>query len=63
MNRVGINLLWLVPGVVGGSETYTVRLLSGLAERYSDIEYTLFALPELAKASVHEVHRVAGPDR
>lgn len=29
--RVGINLTWLVPGVVGGSEEYTVRLLSGLA--------------------------------
>ncbi|GIU85333.1 MAG: hypothetical protein KatS3mg008_2108 [Acidimicrobiales bacterium] len=25
--RVGINLLWLVPGVVGGSEEYAVRLL------------------------------------
>ena len=23
--RVGVNLLWLVPGVVGGSEEYTVR--------------------------------------
>lgn len=50
MKRVGINLLWLVPGVVGGSETYTVRLLNGLAERYSDLEYTLFALPEFATA-------------
>jgi glycosyltransferase involved in cell wall biosynthesis len=50
VNRVGINLLWLVPGVVGGSETYTTRLLSGLAERYSELEYTLFALPEFATA-------------
>ena len=29
--RVGVNLLWLVPGVVGGSEEYTTRLLRGLA--------------------------------
>ena len=43
---IGINLLWLVPGVVGGSETYTVRTLSGLAEGYSDLDYTLFALPQ-----------------
>jgi glycosyltransferase involved in cell wall biosynthesis len=50
VNRVGINLLWMVPGVVGGSETYTARLLGGLAERLSDLEYTLFALPELASA-------------
>jgi glycosyltransferase involved in cell wall biosynthesis len=49
-DSVGINLLWLVPGVVGGSETYTVRLLSGLAERYSELEYTLFALPEFGSA-------------
>jgi alpha-1,3-rhamnosyl/mannosyltransferase len=27
MNRIGMNLLWLVPGEVGGSEEYTVGLL------------------------------------
>ena len=27
---IGLNLTWLVPGVVGGSEEYTVRLLTGL---------------------------------
>src|SRR5918992_3163790 len=48
--RVGINLLWMVPGVVGGSETYTTRLLHGLTESRSDIEYTLFALPQFATA-------------
>jgi glycosyltransferase involved in cell wall biosynthesis len=50
MAKVGINLLWLVPGVVGGSETYTTRLLHGLAERSSDLDYTLFALPQFADA-------------
>ncbi len=56
MNRVGINALWMVPGRVGGSETYLARLLSGLAERSSEIDYTIFGLaqfsdahPELAK--------------
>ncbi len=29
--RIGANLLWLVPGVVGGSEDYTVRLLEAYA--------------------------------
>lgn len=29
---VGVNLLWLVPGEVGGSEEYTVRLLRVLAD-------------------------------
>jgi alpha-1,3-rhamnosyl/mannosyltransferase len=50
VNRVAINLLWMVPGVVGGSETYTVRLLRGLAERSSELDYTLFALPQFATA-------------
>lgn len=50
MIKVGINLLWMIPGVVGGSETYTTRLLHGLSERDSDIEYTLFALPQFEAA-------------
>ena len=50
MIKVGINLLWMMPGVVGGSETYTTRLLHGLSERNSDVEYTLFALPQFESA-------------
>lgn len=50
MNKIGINLLWMVPGQVGGSETYISRLLSGLAERSSELDYTLFALPPFAEA-------------
>lgn len=50
MKKVGINLLWMVPGVVGGSETYTTRLLHGLTERESKMEYVLFALPQFASA-------------
>lgn len=50
MNKIGINLLWMVPGVVGGSETYLVRLLSGLAERSTAFDYTIFALPQFKEA-------------
>lgn len=51
MNKVGINLLWMVPGVVGGSETYITRLLRGLSERNNfTIDYTIFALPQFAEA-------------
>lgn len=50
MRSVGVNLLWMVPGVVGGSETYLTRLLHGLAERDSDLDYTVFALPQFAEA-------------
>jgi len=46
--HVGVNLLWLVPGVVGGSEEYTTRLISAIAERDPGagerIELTLFVL-------------------
>lgn len=49
--RVGVNLLWLVPGVVGGSEEYTTRLLRGLAEDLPpDLHVTLFALGSFAAA-------------
>ncbi len=49
--RVGVNLVWLVPGVVGGSEEYTTRLLQGLAERApSDLHVTLFVLEPFARA-------------
>lgn len=50
MNRVGINALWMVPGRVGGSETYLARLLAGLAERSSEIDYTIFGLAQFADA-------------
>lgn len=49
--RVGVNLLWLVPGVVGGSEESTVRLLHGLADVAApDVEIELFALDVLRRA-------------
>ena len=49
--RVGVNLLWLVPGVVGGSEEYAVRLLAALADRVgSSVDVTLLANRRLAGA-------------
>jgi alpha-1,3-rhamnosyl/mannosyltransferase len=50
VKKVGINLLWMVPGKVGGSETYLTRLLNGLAERATELDYTIFALPQFADA-------------
>lgn len=45
ISRVGVNLLWLVPGVVGGSEEYTIRTLLGLAEQGAgEFEVTVFCL-------------------
>lgn len=36
MTRVGMNLLWLVPGEVGGSEEYTVGLLRAYLQLHED---------------------------
>ena len=49
--HVGVNLLWLVPGVVGGSEEYTTRALRALADRDEPgLRVTLFALGQFAEA-------------
>jgi alpha-1,3-rhamnosyl/mannosyltransferase len=48
---VGVNLLWLVPGVVGGSEDYLVRSLLALrAYGPSAVDVTVFGLQSLASA-------------
>ena len=45
---VGINLLWLVPGVVGGSESYATGLLEQLVER-DDVNVVAFGLPDFVR--------------
>jgi glycosyltransferase involved in cell wall biosynthesis len=45
--RVGINLLTLVPGVVGGSETYARELVRAL-DRVGELEYRVFT-PAIAE--------------
>jgi glycosyltransferase involved in cell wall biosynthesis len=54
VRRVAVNLLWCVPGQVGGSEEYLVRQLLGLSEltlaARHDVEPTLFALPGFSQA-------------
>jgi glycosyltransferase involved in cell wall biosynthesis len=48
---VGLNLLWLVPGEVGGSEQSTLATLRGLIDLDPpDLELRLFALPAFADA-------------
>ncbi len=49
--KVGCNLLWLVPGQVGGTETATVALLRQLAaDRPDDIDLSLFALESFGQS-------------
>ena len=69
--QVGVNLLWMVPGEVGGSEEYTVRLLQALAAHgHPDVELTLFvnrrtpgAHPDLVAAHRTVVAPVSGGSR
>jgi alpha-1,3-rhamnosyl/mannosyltransferase len=56
--KVGVNLLWLVPGVVGGSEEYVTRLLRGLDDLDPPgLDVRLYALDELATAHPDLVER------
>jgi glycosyltransferase involved in cell wall biosynthesis len=57
--RVGVNLLWLVPGVVGGSEEYTVRTLDGILDvAPPDIDLVLFALRPFIEAHPELTDRI-----
>jgi alpha-1,3-rhamnosyl/mannosyltransferase len=47
---VGVNLLWCLPGQVGGSEEYLSRALGGLAEAAPDVELVLFVVPGFTTA-------------
>lgn len=66
--RVGLNLMWLVPGVVGGSEEYTTRMLGAIAsERVDDLELVLFVnsslppvYPELLEQFPTQIAPVSG---
>ncbi len=54
MVTVGVNLLWLVPGVVGGSEEYTLRLLGALDQLGADdLWLRLYGGPDLFETHPH----------
>jgi len=40
--RVGLNLLFLIPGIVGGTETYAISLVKALATIDKENEYLIF---------------------
>ena len=57
---VGINLTWLVPGEVGGSEQSTVATLMGLIDlAAADIELRLFVVPDFVQAHPEVTDAVA----
>src|SRR5215210_6431811 len=48
--RVGLDLLFLLPGQTGGRETYARELIRGLAAERPDLELTSFVNRETAAA-------------
>jgi len=46
--RIGLNLLYLLPGVVGGTQTYAVSLITALAAADTENEYFLYLNRESA---------------
>jgi glycosyltransferase involved in cell wall biosynthesis len=48
--RIGVNALFLIPGEVGGSETYVMETLSAMAAERSDVELVIFTNREAESA-------------
>ncbi len=68
--RVAVNLMWCVPGQVGGSEQYLVRQLLGLDETGVDVDLTMYgslafdaAHPELESVGRFVVAPIDGRSR
>lgn len=49
---IALNLLYLIPGVVGGTETYARSLIHALARQDEDNEYTVFVSKEAADLDI-----------
>jgi alpha-1,3-rhamnosyl/mannosyltransferase len=50
VTTIGVNLLWCLPGQVGGSEEYVTRFLGELPAAAPDLELVLYVLPGFAAA-------------
>ncbi len=71
--RVGVNLLWLAPGEVGGSEDYCIGLLRALAQRrdaYDDLEVIVYlnreidaTYPDLGRSFIPRRSSISGRSR
>ncbi len=49
---IALNLLYLIPGVVGGTETYARSLIEALARQDDDNEYLVFVSREAAELDI-----------
>lgn len=51
--HIGIDLLWVRPGICGGTESFVRNLMNGLAQYDSTNKYTLFVAQDNADSFVH----------
>ena len=49
MDNIAIDLLWLRPGKVGGTESYIRNLLDGLGELEEEFDFTLLVSKDNAE--------------
>ncbi len=56
--RIGLNLLYLLPGIVGGSQTYAVSLIRALAILDTENEYVLYLNRESAELEITDAPQV-----
>lgn len=62
--KIALNLLYLIPGVVGGTETYARSLIAALARLDEDHDYTVYVNRESADLDItpsDNFHRVVCP--
>jgi len=55
---IGINLLYLIPGIVGGTEIYATGLLHGLANIDKENQYIIFVNRESSKWELPEAKNI-----
>ena len=53
--RVGLNLLYLIPGIVGGTETYAVSLIRAMTSEFPDDDFVVFLNQEASKLALGEM--------
>jgi len=57
--RIGLNLLYLIPGIVGGTEVYAVSLIRSLADIDRRNEYVVFLNQESATLALSQAANLA----
>lgn len=56
--KIGLNLLFLLPGVVGGTESYAISLINALTRIDEQSEYFVFTNQESTNLSIPASKRI-----